>query len=105
MALMQISIIPMGTQTPSVSEYVADVQELLQKSNFHYELNDMGTVLYGATKDLLEIATQIHGLPFTQGAKRVVTNIVIDERRDKEPHIGDKKTTVVDILKIRSNEI
>jgi len=31
---------------------------------------------------------------FNNGAVRVVTNITIDDRRDKDIHIGDKITSV-----------
>jgi uncharacterized protein YqgV (UPF0045/DUF77 family) len=31
MAIMQLTIIPLGTQSPSVGEYVADIQKALQK--------------------------------------------------------------------------
>jgi uncharacterized protein (TIGR00106 family) len=104
MALMQITIIPMGTATPSVGEYVADVQELLQRNGCEYELNDMGTVIFGDSAELLKIAAEIHDQPFSRGARRVVTNILLDERRDRKQHIGDKKTAVVEILKTRNNE-
>ena len=101
MALMQITIIPMGTPTASVGQYVADIQELLANKGVDYELQDMGTVIYADVAELLLLATEIHEHPFTKGATRVVTNIVIDDRRDKNRGIGDKKNAVVKILKER----
>jgi uncharacterized protein YqgV (UPF0045/DUF77 family) len=36
----------------------------------------------------------LHELPFAKGVKRVVTRIVIDDRRDKEVRLGDKTKSV-----------
>lgn len=104
MALMQITIIPMGTETPSVGSYVADIQELLARSDVEYELNDMGTVLHGNARELLHLAADIHEHPFTTGAQRIVTHIVLDDRRDLERGIGEKKKAVQEILKERARE-
>jgi len=99
MALMQITIIPMGTDTPSVGDYVAGVQNLLQGREFEYQLCDMGTLIYGNPVELLQLAAEIHEYPFTQGVKRVVTNIVLDDRRDKVVGIGQKREAVLQRLK------
>ncbi len=104
MALMQITVIPMGTETVSVSSYIADIQQFLIEKKIDFELNDMGTVIHGEAVALFNLAAEIHDHPFKNGAKRVVTQIGIDERRDKKPGIGDKKQTVLDILSRRENE-
>jgi uncharacterized protein (TIGR00106 family) len=94
MALMQISIIPIGTGSTSVGEYVAGVQKLLAEKSFAYELGDMGTLVYGKAADLFELAAEIHECPFQKGVERVVTHIVIDERRDIDRAIGEKRAAV-----------
>ncbi len=106
MALMQITIIPMGTGTPSVGKYVADIQELLASSDIEHELNDMGTLLHGNARELLDLAADIHEHPFTRGAQRIVTNIILDDRRDLERDrgIGDKKKAVLDLMEERERE-
>jgi len=101
MALMQITIIPLGTETPSVGRFVADIQQLLTAGDVDFELNDMGTVIYGKASELLQLASEIHEHPFSMGVQRVVTHIVIDDRRDKERHIGDKRKAVLKILEER----
>ena len=98
---MQITIIPMGTQTPSVGNFIADVQQLLADRGAEFELNDMGTVIYGTPEKLLALAADIHEFPFSRGAQRVVTQITLDDRRDKERNIGDKKKAVLELLKER----
>jgi len=99
MALMQITIIPMGTSTPSVGDHVAGVQQLLEQREVKYQLCDMGTVIHGTPAELLGLAVEIHEYPFGQGVERVVTNIVLDDRRDKPVGIGDKKEAVLQRLK------
>jgi len=100
MALMQITIIPMGTSTPSVGDHVAGVQNLLKDRQIKYQLCDMGTLIYGTATELLSLAAEIHEYPFGQGVERVVTNIVLDDRRDKDVGIGEKKAAVLQRLKV-----
>ncbi len=98
MALLQLTIIPMGTASPGVGEYVADVQKALEKEKVRFQLNDMGTLIEGEAKDLLALVSKIYELPFARGAQRVVTHMVIDDRRDKSVSIGDKIETVKKML-------
>ena len=95
---MQITIIPMGTETPSVGEYVADIQQLLAAQGADFVLNYMGTVIHGKADELLQLAAKIHEHPFNKGAQRVVTQIALDDRRDKERGIGEKRDAVLNIV-------
>ncbi len=94
MALMQITIVPVGTGSTSVGDYVAGVQKLLRERGCTFELTDMGTVVHGTISELLRLAVDIHEYPFSCGAQRVVTNIMLDDRRDKRQAIGDKRRAV-----------
>jgi uncharacterized protein (TIGR00106 family) len=98
MALMHLTIVPLGTNSPSVGEYVADIQKILEKSGFPYELTDMGTIIEGNTEDLLNLAAQLSESPFSKGINRVLTQISLDDRRDKKVSIGAKKAAVADRL-------
>ena len=95
MALMQISIIPLGTPTVSVGDYVAEVIRWLDRRQIDYTLEDMGTEIQAPVAQLFEIAKEIHEIPFGLGLQRVVTHIVIDDRRDRDRRIGEKKKAVV----------
>jgi uncharacterized protein (TIGR00106 family) len=92
MAIIDITVIPVGTSTPSVSEYVAEIQKVLQRyeGRIKYQLTPMSTLLEGELKELLDIVQEIHEVPFQKGLQRVCTNIRIDDRRDKE-HSMDRK--------------
>ncbi|MEA2083052.1 MAG: MTH1187 family thiamine-binding protein [Thermodesulfobacteriota bacterium] len=94
MALMQLTVIPLGTGSANLGEYVVDIQKALKQENANFELNDMGTVIQGETHDLLALAAKISELPFQKGVKRVVTQIIIDDRRDKQVAIGTKVASV-----------
>ena len=100
MALMQITVIPVGTASPSVGEFVARTQKVVAESGLAYELQDMGTVVEGAAGDLFRLAAQIHEMPFAKGAERVVTQITVDDRRDRRVAIGDKVKSVQERLGI-----
>ena len=103
MALMQVTIIPLGTKSTSLSKYVADIQDALEKENAIFELNDMGTTIQGEANELLTLAAKIHDLPFQKGAQRVVTQIVLDDRRDRKVALGDKVAAVREHLKKSSS--
>ena len=98
MAVMHLTIIPLGTSSPSVGEYVADIQRALEKSGFPYKLTDMGTIIEGSSKELLALAAQLAEMPFNKGVHRVVTQINLDDRRDKKVALGDKIVSVAERL-------
>ncbi len=104
MALMQITIIPLGTGSPSVGDYVADIKQFLIQRGTEHSLHDMGTIIHGTTEDLLQLAGDIHNLPFARGVKRVVTQITLDDRRDMERKIGEKEQSVTSRM-LRKKEL
>jgi len=101
MPVMEISIIPLGTKSVSVSKYVAgSVKILKKKKNIKYRLTPMGTIIESdSLKHLFAIAEQMHNIAFTKGSKRVVTTIKIDDRRDKTLSMNGKIESVLRKLK------
>jgi len=100
MALMQITVVPIGTASPSVGEFVARTQKVIEAEGLAYELQDMGTVVEGSAEELFRVAAKVHEMPFTKGADRVVTQITVDDRRDRRVRIGDKVKSVQERLGI-----
>lgn len=43
----------------------------------------------------MKVAEEIHNIPFKDGAMRVVTNIMIDERRDKPDNMEKRVSEVI----------
>ena len=91
MALADVSIIPLGTGTPSVSKYVAGTIKALQRrKDIKYEITAMGTTIQGDLDNILAVVREMHEETFSQGVARVVTIIKIDDRRDKELSMSGK---------------
>jgi uncharacterized protein (TIGR00106 family) len=99
MAIMEISVVPVGTESPSVSQFVAECVRIVDQLGLQYEVTSMGTEVEGDVEELLKLAAQMHRAPFVKGAQRVVTTIKIDERRDKALTIRGKKQSVVTRLR------
>ena len=94
MIISQLSISPVGIGT-SLNKYVKIVLNTLRKSNTTFETNDMATVI--ETKDLdtlFKVVQEAHNAVIKAGAKRVITELKIDDRRDKNVTIGTKTKAV-----------
>jgi uncharacterized protein (TIGR00106 family) len=99
MAMIDISVVPVGTGSPSASEYVAGAVRILKNEpGIKYELTAMNTIIEGDLEKLLTLARRMHNSAFDAGAKRVVTTIRIDERRDKPLTIQGKIKAVKEKL-------
>ena len=96
MAIVEVSVVPLGTGTPSVSRYVAEAEKVLQGAkDIKYELTAMGTIIEGDLDTLLALVKKMHRRVLdTAGVMRVVTTLKIDERRDKESSISAKVASV-----------
>jgi uncharacterized protein (TIGR00106 family) len=94
MAIVFLTITPLGTGSPSVSRYVAGVERILRATKLKHQLTAMGTLIEGELDEILAVVRQMHEHPFTQGAVRVSTLIKIDDRRDKEHTIAGKMASV-----------
>lgn len=99
MPVMEISIIPVGTKETSISKYIVSSERALKESKVsRCEITAMGTLVEAPSmRELLSIAEKMHKKALSSGAKRVVTHIVVDDRKDKKISIKGK----VDSLKKR----
>jgi uncharacterized protein (TIGR00106 family) len=102
MAILEISVVPIGTGDTSLSPYVADCLRILKKEKVRYELSSMGTNIEGNLKELIQIALKMHQAPFKKGALRVLTTLKIDDRRDKKGTLEGKKRAVREKLRRKS---
>jgi len=84
MAIAEISVIPIGTGSTSLSSYVAEMQRALEiVEGITFELTSMGTIIEGPMDRILAAVSVLHECPFKGGAQRVSTSVKIDDRRDK----------------------
>lgn len=95
MAIAQFSVVPLGTADTSLSAYVAEIHDLLSQSPLPCRLTPMGTILEGPLADILAAVAIAHEAPFARGARRVMTTISIDDRRDKPATAQGKVESVL----------
>lgn len=95
MAVVDVSIVPVGTASASLSDYVAGCLEVLREAEgVTFQLTPMSTVIEGELGRVLEVIRLMHEQPFIRGAGRVVTTIRVDDRRDKELTAAGKVAAV-----------
>lgn len=99
MAVVQFSVVPLGTGSTSLSAYVAEVHKVLDTTGLTHRLTPMGTVIEGDLDQVLAAIRKVHELPFNQGAQRVMTLVNIDDRRDKKSTAAGKMASVEAKLK------
>ena len=90
MIIAQLSIAPVGEEI-SLSKYVKIAIEIFEKEHIKYETNAMATVI--ETEDLetlFSVVKKAHNAIVKMGAKRIITELKIDDRRDKNVTIESK---------------
>ncbi|MBN2259706.1 MAG: MTH1187 family thiamine-binding protein [Clostridiales bacterium] len=98
MAVVEVTIVPLGTGETSLSQYVADCHHVINKYNVTFQLTPMSTVFEGDLDFILKIIKEMHEIPFDKGVMRVSTTIKIDDRRDKNGTIEQKINSVKEKL-------
>ena len=94
MVIASLTVTPVGTETPSLSRYVAECVRVLNESGVKHTLTPMGSVLEGPLEEILQIVAKVHEIPFSQGVQRVSTRLTIDDRRDKKASAQGKMDAV-----------
>jgi uncharacterized protein (TIGR00106 family) len=97
MATADLTVLALGRQQLSASEYIAEIQRRLRKQDrVHFQMHAMGTSLEGTTEDILAVVGELHAVPFEQGVQRVYTVLKLDERRDRPRQTLDEKVRSVE---------
>jgi len=82
--MFEITIVPLGTNSPSLSRYVKVSYQVIKESGLKFQLTPMGTCIIGDFKDVFSLIERIHEKFAKMGIDRISTHIKIDDRRDKE---------------------
>jgi len=90
--LVDFSVIPIGGGV-SLSDEVAKVIRLIDESGLPYKLNPMGTVVEGEWHEIMALIEKCHNLVLAD-QERVLTSIVIDDRKGKVDMIEKKVESV-----------
>lgn len=94
MAIVEVSVVPIGGVGTSLSRHVAAAVSILKESGLHYELTAMGTIISGDLDAIMQVIRRMHESCFQNDTARVLTTIRIDDRRDR-PATPERKVQSV----------
>ncbi|MGG0454291.1 MTH1187 family thiamine-binding protein [Priestia megaterium] len=98
MPLLEISIIPVGTDSTSFSSEVINAVRKLKRKELHYDVTPTSTIIEGDLEQLWQVAKEIHQEAISSGPNRVITNISIDHRKDKKTDMNHQIDAVENAL-------
>ncbi len=95
MILGQLSIYPLG-EGSSLGSFVREGVKIIEKSGYTYKVGAMSTAVeVPELQDLFDLVKKIRQAQLDKGAKRVVMEIKIDDRHDKNATLKSKIDSVV----------
>ena len=90
MIVADFSLVPMGTET-SAGKYIRAVYEMLDASGVKYVPGPNSTSIEAKSfKDIFDIIQRSNEKLIEMGVKRIITDVHIDHRLDKEISIESK---------------
>ncbi len=90
MVVGEVKVIPLG-EGVSVSRFVRAAIEALRQAGVKVIPGAMSTVIEaGSIEEVFQAVKLAHEAVFKEGAKRVVTSVVVDDRRDKPATVESK---------------
>jgi uncharacterized protein (TIGR00106 family) len=93
--LAEFSIYPL--QAEHLSKDVAKVIEILESAGLDYRLGPMSTAVEGSWDQVLGAVRRCHEA-VAQVHERVVTSIIIDDRKNQPHHLSEMVTSVEQAL-------
>ncbi|NIR50817.1 MTH1187 family thiamine-binding protein [candidate division KSB1 bacterium] len=90
--MVQLSIVPVSNQT-SISEPIAKAVKIIHESGLEYRLTPMGTLIKGEWKEVMNVVKMCHEA-VREDFDRVITQIKIDDFKDKDVAFDDKIKSV-----------
>jgi uncharacterized protein (TIGR00106 family) len=94
MVLAQLSVYPIGEGT-SLSRFVKEGIKVIKESGYTYEIGGMSTAIEVPDLDVLfRLVKKIHQAHVDAGGQRIVIDLKVDDRRDKNATIGSKRNAV-----------
>jgi uncharacterized protein (TIGR00106 family) len=98
MAIVEVSVVPLGRPDTSLSDFIARAIAVLRESGLPYDLTAMGTIISGDLDEIMAVVRKMHECCFEAGAPRVLTTVKIDDRRDRRATPEQKVKSVQDKL-------
>ena len=97
MVLVEFSMFPTD-KGESVSEYVAQIIDVIDKSGIVYQLTPMGTILEGSWDEVMSVITSCFKTLQPQ-SNRITTSVKIDYRKGDKSRMKSKIKKVESLLK------
>ncbi|MFO7987039.1 MAG: MTH1187 family thiamine-binding protein [Desulfatiglandaceae bacterium] len=92
--IAQLSVFPIGEGT-SLGRFVKKGVAVIEASGYTYEVGGMSTSVEVPDLDaLFSLVKEIHAAHVEEGAKRIIIDLKVDDRRDKDATIATKKSSV-----------
>jgi uncharacterized protein (TIGR00106 family) len=92
--IAQLSVYPIGEGT-SLGRFVKKGVSVIEQSGYTYQVGGMSTAIeVPDLHALFELVKQVHAAHVAEGARRVVIDLKVDDRRDKKATIESKKAAV-----------
>jgi uncharacterized protein (TIGR00106 family) len=92
--LAQLSVYPIGEST-SLSRFVKKGIQVIKESGYTYEIGGMSTAIEVPDLDaLFLLVKKVHQAHVDEGGQRIVIDLKVDDRRDKDATIGSKRNAV-----------
>ena len=92
--LFQVSMFPTSKGTPSASEDVARVIDIIDQSGLPYKLTAMATLIEGDWEPVMETLNEARTMLRERGHERIYIIINIDDRKDATDRLTGKVESV-----------
>ncbi|CAR25313.1 Ecm15p [Lachancea thermotolerans CBS 6340] len=96
--LADVCMVPLGTASPSISDFVAAIEKKIRESHLKSTLHSAGTTIEGPWDEVTNLIGEIHEYAHEIGYVRVHTDIRIGTRSDKVQTAQDKMDVVLEKL-------
>ena len=94
MVLAQLSIYPIGAGV-SLGRYVKKGIEIIEASSFTYQVGGMSTSIeVPGLEQLFDLVSRIRQAQIDEGAERIIIELKVDDRRDKQATLQSKIDSV-----------
>lgn len=94
MILAQLSVYPVG-EGVSLGRHVKKGVKIIEESGYTYQVGGLSTAIeVPDLQDLFDLVTKIRDAQLDEGAQRVLIELKVDDRRDKEATLTGKIDSV-----------
>ncbi len=94
--LFQLTMFPSGSKrkSASVSEHVAKVIDIIDKSGLSYKLTPMATCIEGEWNEVMAVINKARLMLRRKGHERIYISITIDDRKGAKKRMSGKVDSI-----------